>query len=256
MNLKAIIILFLLIGAISSCDNTPKEWQELEYVEELKCDSLYSGTINYPVIKCRSYFDNDTLIVHLSDMSWQFITVKIYNGKFRAKLSGVPFHMVVEEELLFKTRGQQLQVGKTNYATNDTLCARFDFLFQQIGAKTNHVEDWHFNGFICEIIRDKNFDPFDPAHFMNFDLPTAIHEIGEPLCQNTISTQDIGEFQIELWNYLDINKPIWIEELTWDSSTTREISSEGRERLTIWYIEKNAKWLPIHYKIWNEDWQF
>jgi len=264
---------------MNSCNDGPEEWQELAYVEDLRCDSLHSVSIYHP-IECKPYFDDDTLVVYISNLSWEYVIVKIHDGKFRAELDGVPFGPF---ELSFKTKSERLQVGKTHYVLNDTLCAAFDFLFQVIDVETNETNDWNFKGFICEVIREKGFDPLEKENFMNFDLPTAIHEIGEPLslyCFN-MDTTYMGEFGIELLNYLPSDRMnIEVRELTWDVSPARDVSDGGRDRLTIWYIRKQdscylrndghyklsdiwsskiksmSTWIPLHYSAWNEDWQF
>jgi hypothetical protein len=188
-----------------------------------------------------------------------------------------------EEELLLRTQKQQLQIGKAYYAINDTLCANFDFLFQQIEVKTNNVSDWNFRGSICEVIREKCFNPLDKENFMNFDLSTAVHEIGEPLDQYrfNMDTAYVRGFRIEILNYLPREGiDVEVRELTWDVSPISGISDAGRERLTIWYIRNQDRiylrndgyyklsdiwidetinsftWLPLHYIEWNEDWQF
>lgn len=279
MNFKIISILFLFVWASISCSK-PKEWQELEYVQNLKCDSLHAEDAMHTSFKCKPYFENDTLVVRMSGMSWEHITIKIHNGKFKAELGGVPFAPV---EFSFQTKRQRLQVGKELYAINDTLCGYFDFLFQLTDVNTNKADDWSFKGFICEVIREKDFDPFAKENFMNFDLPTAIHEMGEPLDLNEFNmyASNIHEFRVELLNYLPSDKPdIEIKELTWDVSPTREISDEGQERLTIWYVRKQYKvhfrkngyyilskiwddetkgisaWLPLHSMVWNTNYQY
>lgn len=284
MDLKFLLMLFPFVWISVSCGQS-KNWTDLDYCPNFRCDSLSSfhsydeGQYQSP-ITCQAFFDDDTLVLHLSDMGWQYVIVKIKDGKFNAELNGVPFDAI---EYSFQTKSPRLQVGKSQYAANDTICGNFDFLFLMTDVSTGKTCDWSFKGSICEIIRQKDFNPFAEENFMTFDLPTAIHEMGEPPKQDDfdLATTFKGEFGIELFNYFQRNqKDITIKELTWDTSPTRDISDEGRERLTIWYIRKQDKihlrqdgcyklsdiwnnaaygmneWLPLHYLEWNADVQF
>jgi hypothetical protein len=67
---------------------------------------------------------------------------------------------------------------------------------------------------------------------MTFDLPAALRELGEPLRRRKIT---------------------WMEELTWDVSPARNISDEGKDRLTIRYSQNDStNRLPVDFLRWNE----
>ncbi len=254
-----IIILFALIMLITFSFCHFQEWQKVEYITELKCDSLNTENIShqdgYYSIKCDVYFETDTLIVFIPSglIGWQYVTMKIHNGKFKAETGGVPFEQM---ELSFKTIKQKLQLGKKKYAINDTLCGYCDFLFQNIDKKTNEICEWNFKATICEVVRNKNFDPGAEENFMQFDLSAAIREIGEPLNRKTFNMVNLPESGVELLRYFQPSKDITIEEVTWDISPMRKVSDEGRERLTIWYVQNNNNRTPVHYLKWTEDEQF
>ena len=299
MNLKIIIPTILLMWIAVSCCNS-KDREKVEYVTMLQCDSLYSAEITpsgeYYPIKCNAYFDGDTLVVFLSSYGWRYTTIKIHDDKFKAETGGIPFEPI---ELSFATVKQRLQLNKKQYSINDTICGNFDIVFRDIETTGTWVydsisgtiemlrdteelktTDWNFTGTICEIIRDKNFDPFSKENFMNFDFTTAIHEIGEPLVQDIFNTEYMPGFRAEMYNYFLPNKDIVVKELTWDASSTRDVSDEGRERLSIWYVRMKDKacfrdngyhklpaiwnnqtndtllWLPVHYFKWDKYTQY
>ena len=254
MKPKAIILFTLIILSAISCRNS-KEWENVEYDTSMKCDSLHSEEVDpsgerYP-IKCKTYFNNDTLVVFLSPSGRRYITIKIHDGKFKAEAAdGVPYR---PEEISLSTISQKLQLGKKQYSVNDTICGSFDVVYRDI--ETTKTFDWNFKGSFCEIIRDEDFDPLARKNFMNFDVYTAIHEIGEPLRQDTFNTEeDLSAFRLYgLQDYFSPPSSVYIKELTWDTSPERYVSDSGKSRLTIWYVEKQDKWIPVRHRNWVED---
>lgn len=278
MKNKLITISILCLFA-TACTNIPGTWQNLSINPNLYCDSLHSEAYGKSPMRCIAWMEGDTLTLHLSQISWQHITLQIYGGKFNAQLSGVPLY---GPQPTFTTLQGQLTVGQAHYTTGDTLRAQFDLHFRLTDPETHKTHEWNPQGTLCEVIREKDFDPTVPQNFMQFDLPTAIHQIGDPLTDETFNmTNPVGEFYVELLNYLPPGStPVIIRELTWDISPTASLSDEGSQRLTIWYLRRQDKihlreseyskipyiwnretarseeWLPLHYTEWDTGMQF
>ena len=281
MKKATIIISAIVLLAVAghSCGEG-SGWRAVEIDGDERCDSLHSVSAEGGVLECRPWMEGDTLVVHISgfNLGWAAITLKIHGGAFRAELGGVPFHTA--EAPSFETKSQRLWLGKESYAQGDTLCARFEMRFRVAYPRTGEAEDRDFQGTLCEVIRPKDFDPFAVESFMTFDLPTALHEMGEPLDRYSLDMTGLPEFRVELLNFFPPSPEILIEELTWDTSPTREISDEGKERLTVWYArpidrryfrdngyhslpelwngaaQDTLQWLPVHYLEHTTDMQF
>ena len=275
MSAKTITLYVLIILSAISCRNS-QGWDNVKYDTSMKCDSLNSEEIyssgEHNPIRCKAYFDSDTLVVFLSPPGWRYMTINIHDGKFKAETHGIPF---TPEELSFSTITQELQLGKKQYSLNDTICGCFDITFRDIqtgilvydsvsgdAEMVRDIEnpetfDWNFKGTICEIVREKNFDPFDAKNIMTFDAYTAIHEIGEPLQEDTFrisNPEGLSAFRLyALQNTFSMPGNILIKELTWDISPDRDVSDAGKDRLTTWYVEKSNKWMPVRFTRWVED---
>ena len=257
------IILFLLTFGLVNCRQNGDKWQAVKQNNLLSISNTHCMNEGQTWEKAQVYFDADTLIIAFPAQLpgyWENVTVKVHNGNFCAETSGIPFAPFTID---FQTKNQQLQLNKRHYAIGDTLRAVCDFIFQYIakpqeteGSKTKY--EVIFQGTVCEIVRPQDFDPFDKKNFMTFDLPTAIHELGEPFNREKYNAKQLyGEFRVILLNHLKPDPTVWIEELTWDISPTRDVSDEGKERLTIWYLQKDsANWQPVDFLHWNSNMQF
>jgi hypothetical protein len=252
--MKRTILIFILL-VLCACGSRDG-WRAVEVGGGMRTDSLHSADTYGNPLKCHAWMEGDTLTVSISDLDlgWTAIALQIHGGRFRAQLGGVSFH--AEKEPSFGTVSQRLRLAKDSYAQGDTLCAEFDLRFRVAFADGSEAKDWVFRGTLCEVIRAKDFDPFAVKNAMTFDLPTAIHEMGEPKERSVLGLDNVTEFSIELFNSFPPSADVIFEELTWDVSPTREISDEGRERLTVWYVERDGSWQPVHYREWNTDWQF
>lgn len=83
---------------------------------------------------------------------------------------------------------------------------------------------------------------------LSWDYEQSLVKLGEPLSCDTFSMFDITEFRIELLNFLPQDADLRIRELTFETDSSNN--------LTIWYIEKEEKWQPVHFMKWNKDAQF
>lgn len=251
MNQYLLILAVLTLAACAA----PDGWKVVKYTDNLRCDSLHSANADGRPLECRAWMEGDTVAVLFPkiDLGWAYITLKIHDDKFQAQLDGVPFHTA--EVPSFETTRQHLYLAKENHEQGDTLCARFDLQFR-IAYSEGEPEEWTFRGAVCEVIRAKDFDPFAAENFITFDLPTALHEMGQPLDRDVFGVEGVTEFSIELINHFPSGTEFVCEELTWDVSPMREVSDEGRERLTVWYVERDGRWMPVEYKEWNTDTQF
>ena len=185
MNNKWMFKVFVLFFVVITSCHAESGWQPVLYDESLvdndldtKCETNHQG--EHELNKCRVYLDGDTIIIHFSaelPAYWGSMNVKIFDGKFNAQFDGVPFKPV---DLKFETVKQKLLLNRSQYSLNDTLFGYCDFTFKEIEPATGHTFTFYFKGTIQEIVRDKDFNPFDPENFMTFDLPTAVHELGKP----------------------------------------------------------------------------
>ncbi|MDR2562586.1 MAG: hypothetical protein LBC98_01440 [Prevotellaceae bacterium] len=270
MKINKLIILLLLIFGFANCRKNDDKWQAVQYSNTFSVNNLSTHcTDNIQTWeKAQVYFEADTLVIAFFAQLpayWRNVVVKVHNGNFRAETSGIPFELLRVD---FQTKNQQLQLDKQLYAIGDTLRAVCDFIFRYIetaqtkdDSKTEQGE-FAFRGTVCEIIRTQDFDPFDEKNFMTFDLPTALRELGEPLNRKKFTSKQLrGKFrsmlllsELEIDNDSQTDNAFWIEELTWDLSPTRNVSDEGKERLTIWYFQNDStNWLPADFLCWNED---
>jgi hypothetical protein len=270
MKLAQLLIFVLFAKTFFAC-NGHDMWQKVQYDKSLATKKLVTHCVSDGQIwqKAQVYFERDTLIIAFPPQLPAYsedVTIKVYDGKFQAVISGEPFEPMT---ITFKTLQQHLQLDKRQYAIGDTLSAACDIVFHYTSTFFHYTStfdtendsivqgEFSFKGTICEIVREQDFDPFDEKNFMTFDLPTVLRELGEPLNREKFNTLNLSEFRVELENHLDWDKFIWIEELTWDVSPMRDISDEGKERLTIWYYQKDGiRWLPVHFLRWNSDMQF
>jgi hypothetical protein len=257
------LLLFISQLPLSSCTNK-HEWEDVKYnsalcieaIEKNGCISTHQG--EHPLNQCHVYIENDTLYIECPaglPAYWGYTTIKVHKDKFDAIAGGIPF---TQGTVSFETLDKSLTLNKQSYIENDTLCAELNIHFKETDNTTKESSYFVIKGYINKVVREKNFNPFLPQNFMLFDKETAITEIGEPLYQEKFNTLALPEFRVELLNIYPACKDILIEELTWNISDTRDISDEGKERLTIWYryLPENKKIIPVHYKLWNSDWQF
>jgi hypothetical protein len=247
-----------------SC-NANEVWQKVQYDKSLADKDCIThcgeeGAQWQSWEKAQVYFDSDTLLIAFwaqLPAYWENVVIKVHNGKFRAETSGIPFEPIT---ITFATVKQQLQLDKKHYALGDTLHGGCEIVFQYTSTDEDKVVvkgEYTFKGSICEVVREEDFDPFDEKNFMTFDLLTALSELGEPLSREQFNTLSLLEFRTELRKLFPASKDIWIEELTWNSSDTRDISDEGAERLTIWYHQTDGvHWKPILFYRWDEFMEF
>ena len=238
----------MLFAVMTSC-NARNEggWHAVLYDTSLDNKAIGTECITdhqgeHELSECHVYMDGDTLVIRFPAQLpayWGSVEVKVVNGEFNAEFNGVPFELI---DLKFETIKQKLILNQDPYILNDTLYGYADFIFREIEPATGQSHTFYFKGTICEIVRDKYFDPFDPENFMTFDLPMAIHELGEPLSRRIIREQPHG-LNIELLNFFlrDHIIDMQIEELTWNISDDAQVSDEGIERLTIWYAQAKNK---------------
>ncbi|MDR3236047.1 MAG: hypothetical protein LBT48_04885 [Prevotellaceae bacterium] len=253
------IIIALLASTLLSCHGK-NEWQNMRVDGSLTCSDMSTECTldeGQRWQKCHVYTDNDTLyLVFVALPAYcEDVTVKIHDGKFLAAACAIPFEPL---EISYTTRQQHLQLNRTHYSTGDTLCGvcrfAFDFTSKPLFGDEKEIRGSSiFQGSICEIVREKDFDPFEEKNFMTFHLSAALLELGEPLYRDTFSTDGLPEFRVELLNHFPASENIRIEELTWDASETRTVSDEGEERLTIWYDSAGK---PVAFVQWNKNTQF
>jgi hypothetical protein len=260
-QLRKLILIVLFAGTLLSC-RTDNEWQNVRIIDSPACSGMSTECAfdeGQRWQKCRIYTDNDTLyLVFAAQLPacCEDVIIKIHNGKFLATASATPFEPL---EISYTTRRQYLQLNRTHYSTGDTLCGtcRFTFGYTSkpiFAADTRATSgSYTFQGSICELVREKDFDPFEEKNFMSFDLSAALLELGEPLSREQFNTLGLPEFRVELLNHLPASEDIRIEELTWDASETRTVSDEGNDRLTVWY-DSNGK--PVAFMRWNSGMQF
>lgn len=259
-RIHSFILFAFLTGIIYSCQ-LRGDWQKVVYDKNKECDTIeircatnHQG--EHTIQQCNVYIDNDTLFIDFPPelpAYWGGLSLKVHNNTFIASFDGVPF---VSDDLSFETEHKQLVLQKTHYNINDTVCGFIDVIFKEIDRKTHQYSSFYIKGDFSAIVRKKDFNPFEKNNFMTFDFPTAVRELGEPLERDVFTTYGLPEFRVELLNYLPASQDIVIRELTWNTSETREISDEGKERLTIWYTEKNGRWEPVHFARWTTDMEF
>ena len=250
---------------LASCHNN-SEWRNIEYNSSLadsnrithceKGDQIYQ--------KAHVFLEQDTLFIDFFDpppAGWEGMLVKIYAGKFCATAYGNSFLPV---DLSCTTMEQHLQLDKKRYALNDTLYGYCNFHIQSIETSMSIDKEekkdtatFSFCGNIHEIIRTKDFNPFDEANFMTFDLPVALLELGEPIDREKFNTLGLPEFRIELLNLFPAGENVWIEEATWDVGNELSIAGDELDRLTIWYAQTDSiHWKPVLFTRWNQFTQF
>jgi hypothetical protein len=263
MKNRKLILIALFAGTLLSC-RAYNEWQNVHIIDSPMCSNMstecvFDGGRGQHWEKCRVYTDKDTLyLVFAAQLPayYEDVVIKIHNGKFLATVSAIPFEPL---EISYTTRRQQLQLNRTHYSIGDTLCGTCRFTFDYISkpifaANTKATRgSCTFQGNIYEIVREKDFDPFEEKNFMSFDLSAALLELGDPLSREQFNTLSLPEFRVELLNHLPASEDIRIEELTWNASETRAVSDEGKDRLTVWY-DSDGK--PVAFMRWNNDMQF
>lgn len=233
-------------------------WQAVGYDEGSGDGSFATEVVTdhqgeHVLDKCRIYLDSDTLYIDFPaglPAYWGGMTARVHEGRFEARFHGIPFD---GGEASFVTLKERLALQKAEYVPGDTLAGQCDFLFRQTDGKTGRHDDFYFRGKIGGIVRDRDFDPFDSRNFMGFDLSTALYELGEPLYREIFDARSLPGFRVELPGHLPESGDMIVEELTWDASPMRDLSDEGRQRLTIRYAERDGVWQPVHYKEWMED---
>ena len=260
---KALFIL-LLTGIMAAC-HANKEWENVEYDSDMICSEMITHCEKEREIyqKAHVYIEQDTLFIRFFDLSndWRGVIVKVHEGKFSATAFGASF---LPFKMSYTTLEQRLQLGKKHYAVGDTLCGYCDFRFQSASTPLSQDREekeetvtYSFRGAIREVVRTEDFNPFDEANVMTFDLPTALLELGEPLYREKFNTLVLPEFRIELLNQFPSSEEVWIEEATWDISPTREVSDEGVDRLTVWYVQTDGiQWKPVKSQRWSQYTQF
>ena len=234
----------VLIFAVTACKGESEsllyDYSLSDNIFKTECVTNHQG--EHEINKCNVYIDGDTLEILFPTQLpayWGWIEVKIFDGKLNALFDGVPF---VGPSLKYETVKQRLTLDQRQYSLNDTLYGYCDFIFNEIDPITGQAFTFYFKGAIREVIREKTFDPFNPEHFMGFNLPTALHELGEPLNREIFYLDNLpGEFRVVLLNFFSPDKNIKIEELTWSIGEDAQISDESTERLTIWYARAADK---------------
>jgi len=258
-HIKTLIFILTMCSVISCGSETG--WQKVEYDNDIRngtfmpeCVTDHQG--EHILSRCNIYLEKVTIyIVFPAELPayWGSMTIRIHGDKFESRFSGIPFDA---GEVSFETVKEQLVLPKPGYILGDTLSGRCDLFFRQTDKRTGSNRDFYFKGRIAGIIRYKDFNPFNEVNFMGFDPAAAAYELGEPKYSETFDTRSLPEFRVELLNYLPADENVLVKELTWDISETRDLSDEGKERLTIWYTEKDGMWKPVHFMKWNEDSQF
>ncbi|MDR2424076.1 MAG: hypothetical protein LBD59_05040, partial [Prevotellaceae bacterium] len=182
------ILLFCILPL--ACTQTGDKWQKVRYEK--------STTEKYSVTNCNKngqmiekayvYFDSDTLYIDFPPQLpayWDAVKIKIHNEKFCSEACGIPFAPI---KIAFTPVEQRLQLNSRDIAPGDTLCGNFTLVFQYTATPEmdNDYDKpeqgaYTLQGSICEVVRDKNYDPFANSNFMDFDLPAALRELGEPL---------------------------------------------------------------------------
>jgi hypothetical protein len=80
----------------------------------------------------------------------------------------------------------------------------------------------------------------------NYDEALAL--LGNPVSYDSFTMNMIPEFRVELLNFLPLDSNLVVKELTWET--------DSAENLTIWYIQKDTLWNPVHFLKWDKDMQF
>ncbi len=80
---------------------------------------------------------------------------------------------------------------------------------------------------------------------LSWDYEQAIVELGEPVSRDMFSITEVSKFSIELLNFFPRNSDVQIKELTFETDSIMN--------LTIWYVEKDQKWQPIHFMKWDKN---
>ena len=83
---------------------------------------------------------------------------------------------------------------------------------------------------------------------LSWDYDQALVKTGKLISQDSFPASEISRFSIELYNFLPRDSKVLIKELTF------EIKADTN--LTVWYIEKEKKWQPLHYIKWHKYSQF
>ncbi len=113
--------------------------------------------------------------------------------------------------------------------------------------KDDHVSETNMqkaNNISC--VTDKS--NLKKEEILSWDYDQALAKLGEPDWQTTFPASEISHFSIELLNFLPRDSTIIIKELTFDVNT--------ETNLTIWYVEKDQKWKPVHFMEWVKFSQF
>lgn len=84
---------------------------------------------------------------------------------------------------------------------------------------------------------------------MKLSIKEANDQYGEPFETDKFNIKNgVPEFRMKLYNSFEENKSIDVFEATWHKSDTTN--------LTLWYIKKGKKWLPVDYYEWNKGLEF
>ena len=260
--------IFILLAVMLAACHTNNKWQKVEYDNNLACNDMktYCKIENDVFQKAHVYLEEDTLFILFYDsQGWESWLIKVHNDKFCAFALGIPFEPI---DISYTTMEQKLQLAEKHYAVGDTLCGRCYIRYRSVetsntGNPERKMETglFSFGGTIREVVRDKDFNPFDEANFMTFDMPTALLELGEPLFQEKFQLRDLPDIpQVWVEYFFQLSdsgiqiEDLPLTELTWNTSPTSGISDEGGGRLTILYIRFDSiHWKPVQFYRWNRS---
>lgn len=116
-------------------------------------------------------------------------------------------------------------------------------LFISFGCDTKKSTESH------EISEKMKRKPIQTEELKKLSITQANAAYGAPLETDRFNMKGgVVEFRMELYELYDDNDDVELFEATW--------SKNEKNNITVWYVEKNNDWFPVHTMEWEKGLEF
>lgn len=265
--LSAIIICLLLAGCLTSgpvpgagptstqmLDPTPVEYSPDELSKHLVtlCRTDHQGFHEVRRAEAQVSPSGDLSVVFTPDLPayWLGMELLIKDGRFQARPFGEPF---APGKVTFEVNKQELILQKNPATPYFVVNGCTSVNFTQRGADGSAAPYFFTGCFSAMLIRESSARELTPD-YLSFiaaqELAVAAYELGEPLHDARFTAGAADRFRSAVLGS-QISSRTEIREITWNASSTAQISDAGQERLSVWYSRQGDQWFPVAHRVWS-----